>query len=90
MKIKPLGERVVAEPIELEKKTAGGIIIPDAAQKQNNTAKIAAISEDLKKSENNQLKEGQSILYKEFSGEKIRVDSKDYIIIPAEDIMAIM
>jgi chaperonin GroES len=90
MKIKPLGERIVAVPSELEKRTASGIIIPEAAQKKNNTAKVLTISEDLKKSETNQLKEGDTILYKDFAGEKLEKDGKEYIIIAAEDIMAIM
>lgn len=90
MNIKPLGERIVAEPVELESKTAGGIIIPDAAKKKSNVAKVLTLSEELKKSETNQIKEGDTILFKDFSGEKIEFDGNEYLILNAEDIMAIM
>ncbi len=90
MNIKPLGERLVATPVEAENKTASGIIIPDAAKQKSNIAKVLTLSEDLKECEKNRIKEGDTILYKDFSGEKIELEGTKYIILNTEDIMAII
>ncbi|MEA2042702.1 MAG: co-chaperone GroES [Bacteroidota bacterium] len=90
MKIIPLGQRVVAEPVAAEKKTASGLIIPDGASEKSNKAKVVAISKELKTSDDNQISEGDTVLFKEFSAETINMDGKEYIILQAEDIMAIL
>ena len=90
MKIKPLGDRVLAQPIEVKNKTASGIIIPDEAKEKSNKAKVIVVSQELKDSEKNQIKEGDTILYKDFSGDKTELDGEKYILLQTEDIMAIM
>ncbi len=90
MNIKPLGDRLVVTPVEAENKTASGIIIPDVAKQKENIATVVKLSQEVEKSDKNQIKEGDRVLYKGFAGEKIEIDKKEYIILNTEDILAIL
>ena len=84
--IKPLGDRVVIQPIETETKTASGIYIPDSAKEKSNTAIVVAVS----KSENIDVKVGERVIYAEHSGTNIEHDGQKYIILEINEILAII
>ncbi len=88
MKIKPLDDRVLVEPMEEEEKTASGIIIPDTAKEKPRMGTVIAVGtdEDLKE----HVKEGDKILFAKYGGEDITVDGKEYKIVQRGDILAII
>ena len=95
MDIKPLGDRIVVQPMEAEEVTKGGIIIPDTAKEKPHEGKIVAVGRG-KVLDNGQLqalevKAGDRVLYGKYSGSEIKTkDGKDYLIMREEDILAIV
>ncbi|WP_448375224.1 co-chaperone GroES [Fervidobacterium sp.] len=85
MKVKPLGERLLIKPIIEEKKTAGGIVLPDAAKEKPMKAEIVEVG---KLPEECTLKVGDKVIYNKYSGTEIKIDEEDYIIIDVNDILA--
>jgi chaperonin GroES len=83
MKLKPVGERGVAQSIEAESKTASGLYLPEAAKEKSKIAEVKAVGEGVKN-----IKVGDRIVYKEYSTTEIKVDGQEYLIIKAEDILA--
>jgi chaperonin GroES len=90
MQVRPLGQRVLAEPVEAETKTASGLIIPDSAKEKPQKAKVIAISKELEKDEKNELQVGQTIIFGKYSGTNLEFDGKQYIMLKTEDILAII
>ena len=94
MKIKPLSDRVVIEPLEAEDKTSGGIYLPDTAKEKPQIGKIVAAGPgkasdtgDIIKME---VKVGDKVLYGKYSGTDVTVEEKDYLIVRESDILAIL
>jgi chaperonin GroES len=94
MKIKPLSDRVVIEPLEAEEKTSGGIYLPDTAKEKPQMGKIVAAgpgrvndSGQLIKPE---VKVGDKVLYGKYSGTDVTIDGKDYLIVRESDVLAIL
>jgi len=81
--LQPLGDYVVAQAEEAEKKTASGLYLPDNAQEKPKTAKIVAVGPDAK-----QVKVGDRIVYKSYSTTEVKVGSEEYILVKEEDILA--
>lgn len=98
MQIKPLGDRVLIEPLsdeEKAKKTKGGILIPDTADKEKpQEGKVIAVGEG-KRLENGSLsplpvKAGDKVLFSKYGPTEIKVDDKEYLIAREEDILGII
>jgi chaperonin GroES len=87
MNIKPLADRVLVKPEKSESKTAGGIIIPDTAQEKTQKATVAAIGDDKEKIK---VKVGDCIMHDKYAGTAIKIDGEDYLIVKAEDIIAVI
>lgn len=85
---KPLADRVLVEPAPAEEKTASGIIIPDTAKEKPLKGKVVAAGEG-KKDEPMTVKEGDEIIYGQYSGTEIKLDGKDYLIMKEADIYGI-
>ena len=81
--VKPLGDYVVAEPEEAPTKTASGLYLPDKATEKPKVAKVVAVGPNAK-----QVKVGDRILYKSYSPTEVKLDSKEYLLIKEEDILA--
>ena len=93
MKIKPLFDRVVLEPINAEEEVKGGIILPAVAQEKSQLATVVAIgSGDLPdgKKVSMQVKANDKVLYAKYSGTEIEENGKKYIVIRQADILAIV
>lgn len=86
MTIIPLGERVLLKAEKTEEKTAGGIFIPQAAQEKTQIATVVAIggSEEIK------VKAGDRVLHDKYAGTEIKDGGEDYLIVNAQDILAII
>jgi chaperonin GroES len=86
MKQKPLKDRVLIEPMEVEEKTSSGIIIPDSAKEKPQKGTVVAVGEG-KKDEPMSVKEGDTVIYGKYSGTEVTIDGKDYLIMREEDIL---
>ena len=89
MKFRPLHDRVLVERVKEDTKTAGGIIIPDTAKEKPKQGKIIAAGNG-KKDEPLTVKEGDTVLYGQYSGTEIKIEGSDYLIMRESDIFAIV
>ena len=92
--LKPLANRVLVQRLEPEEKMKGGIILPDSAKKKQETARVVALGEGKKledgKSVPIPVKIGDVILMDKYSGQEVTVDDEEYMILKADDIIAII
>ena len=88
MKILPLGERVVIKRIDAEEKTASGIVLPTQAQEKPQIAEVIEVG-NLEEMKIN-LSVGDRVLFKQYSGTEVKLEGKDYILIDAKDILALV
>lgn len=92
--LKPLGSRVVIEPIEQEETTAGGIILPETAKEKPQEGKILAVGPGERDDEGKRIpmdvKVGDKVLFAKYSGTEIKVDGKKMLILRESDILAIV
>lgn len=89
VKIKPLADRVVIEPMEAEEKTSSGIIIPDTAKEKPQKGTVVAVGPGTN-DEKMEVKAGDVVLYGKYSGTDLKMDGKDYLIMKQSDILAIV
>lgn len=89
VKIKPLADRVLIEPLAAEEKTSSGIIIPDTAKEKPQKGNIMAVGPGTK-DEKMEVKVGDVVLYGKYSGTELSIDGKDYLIMRQSDILAII
>ena len=89
MKIKPLADRVLVKNDKAETKTAGGLIIPEAAQEKTQTAVVVSVgpgTEDVPVT----VKKGDRIMYDKYSGTPVKIDGEDHLILKMNDIIAVI
>jgi len=87
--VQPLADRVIIEPAAAEEKTAGGIYIPDTAKEKPKQGKVIAAGNG-KKDEPLTVKNGDIVLYGQYSGTEIKIEGNDYLIMRESDIFAIV
>ena len=87
--VKPIADRVLVEPAQVETTTASGIIIPDTAKEKPQRGVVVAVGNG-KKDEPMTVKVGDSVLYGKYSGTEIALQGKDYLIMRESDILAII
>jgi len=91
--LKPLGDRVVVEPIEKEETTASGIVLPDTAKEKPQEGKVIAVGSG--RIEHGQripleVKEGDRVIFSKYAGTEVKVDNKELLIMRESDILAII
>jgi len=93
MKLKPLADRIVVERLEEEVKK-GGIIIPDTAKEKPQHGKVIAAGPGRFDDKGNrvpmEVKKGDTILFGKYSGNEIKVDDVEYLIMREDDVLAIV
>jgi chaperonin GroES len=94
LKLKPLGGRVIVEPVEQEEKTAGGIILPETAKEKPQEGKILAAGPGDRDEDGKRIaldvSVGDRVLYAKYSGTEVKVDGKKLLILRESDILAIV
>jgi chaperonin GroES len=94
LNLKPLGSRVVIEPIEQEDITAGGIVLPETAKEKPQRGKILSAGDGDRDEHGKRIaldvKVGDTVLFAKYSGTEIKVDSKKLLILRESDILAIV
>jgi chaperonin GroES len=93
-KIRPLGDRLVVEPQELEAKTAGGILIPDTADKDKPMqGTVLAIGQGKYidgKMLPLQVKVGDRVLFGKYAGTNIKLEEREFLVMREEDVMGVV
>jgi len=88
VQFKTLKDKVVVEFPQTENKTAGGIYLPDNADKEKpQTGKVVAIGTDEEVTKN--IKVGDEIMFGKYSGTEVSIDDKKYLVIKLEDILIV-
>ncbi|MGI5923858.1 MAG: co-chaperone GroES [Lentisphaeria bacterium] len=94
MKIRPLGDRVLVQAIELEEQVKGGIIIPDSAKEKPQEAIVVAVGPGKRDDDGKlipmEVKVGDTVLTSKYGGTDIKIDDKEYKILSSSDILAIV
>jgi len=95
MKIKPLSDHILIEPIREEEKTKTGILLPETAEKERpEQGRVVAVGPGKKNKKGEHLsldlKPGQKVLFNKYGPNEIKVDDKEYLIAKEEDILAII
>ncbi|MGH8502447.1 MAG: co-chaperone GroES [Gammaproteobacteria bacterium] len=94
MKIRPLHDRVIVRRLEEERKSAGGIVIPDTAAEKPTQGEVVAAGNG-RIQENGEVrpldvKAGDKILFGKYSGTEVKVDGEDLLVMKEDDIMGII
>ena len=92
--LKPLGDRVVVEPIEQEEVTAGGIVLPETAKEKPQQGNILAVGPGGRDEDGEYIpmdvKVGDKVLYAKYSGTEFKVEGKKLLILRESDLLAIV
>jgi chaperonin GroES len=92
MKIRPLEDRVVVEPLEAEEKTAGGILLPDSAREKPQRGRVLAVGPGKTNDDGKRfaisVAVGDEVLYGRYAGNEIKLDDKEVKIMRESDILA--
>jgi chaperonin GroES len=94
LKLKPLGGRVIVEPIEQEEMTAGGIILPETAKEKPQEGKILAAGPGERDEAGDRIpmdvQIGDRVLYAKYSGTEVKMDGRKLLILRESDILAVL
>lgn len=94
MNIRPLHDRVIVRRMEVETTSTGGIVIPDSATEKPSQGEVLAIGEGKKldsgESQGLDVKVGDRVLFGKYSGNEVKVDGEDLIVMREDDIMAVL
>ncbi|MEK7674699.1 MAG: co-chaperone GroES [Verrucomicrobiota bacterium] len=92
--VKPLGDRVLVEPVEEKEVKKGAIIIPDSAKEKPTEAVVIALgtgkTDDNGKKVPFEVKKGDRVLVSKYGGTEIKLDGKEYKILNSDDLLAIV
>ncbi len=92
--LKPLGNRVVVEPIEQEEVTAGGIVLPETAKEKPQKGKVLSVGPGDRSDSGERVPmdvaEGDTVLFAKYSGTEIKLDGRKLLILRESDLLAIV
>jgi chaperonin GroES len=94
LNLKPLGDRLIVEPIESEDMTASGIVLPETAKEKPQQGKVLAVGPG-RRDEDGKLiamdvKTGDTVLYAKYAGTEVKIEGKKYLILKESDVLAIV
>jgi chaperonin GroES len=91
---RPLHDRVLVRRIEVDEKTAGGIIIPDAAKEKPMEGEIVSVGQGVRNDKGDwvalSVKEGDRILFGKWSGSEVKIDGEELLIMKESDILGVL
>ncbi len=94
MKIRPLHDRIIVKRLEEERKTASGIVIPDTAAEKPDQGEVKAIGKGKKTDEGKvipiDVKVGDRVLFGKYSGQTVKVEGEELLVMREEDIMGVV
>lgn len=94
MNLKPLGDRLIVEPIEREEMTASGIVLPETAKEKPMQGKVLAVGPGARKDDGSRVamdvSEGDTVLYAKYAGTEVKLGDDKYLILKETDVLAIV
>ena len=94
MKLRPLHDRVIVKRLEQETKTASGIVIPDAAAEKPDQGEVLAVGAGKRNDRGDlialNVKVGDRVLFGKYSGQTVKVDGDELLVMREEDIMGVI
>lgn len=93
-KVVPLGDHIVVKRLEAEQKTAGGIVLPDAAQEKPHQGRVLSVGDGRQLKDGrrvgSQVSEGDRVLFSPYSGMEVEVDGEKLLIMSEQDLLAVI
>jgi chaperonin GroES len=94
MKVRPLHDRILVKRVEEEKKSKGGIIIPDTAKEKPQEGRVVAVGTGKVLEDGTtralEVGKGDRVLFSKYSGTEVQIDGEEHLIIREEDVLAIL
>jgi chaperonin GroES len=94
MKIRPLADKVLLERVEASSVTAGGIVLPESAKEKSSRGKVISVGPGKLKDDGSrsemQVKKGDIVLFEGWSPKEVKIDSKEYLIVDENSIIAVI
>ncbi len=94
MKVQPLFDNVLIEPLEAEEKTASGILLPDSAKEKPQMGKVIAVGKGKMGPKGDLhpmvIAVGDTVMYKKWGGNEVKVNGKEMTLVSQEDVLAIV
>lgn len=94
MKFRPLQDKILVKRVESETKSAGGIIIPDAAQEKPRQAEIVAVGPGKRTADGEvtqpDVKTGDRVFFNQYAGVEVKLDGVDHLILKEDDILGVL
>ena len=94
VRIRPLHDRVIVQRLEEGEQKVGGIIIPDTAKEKPQQGNLSAVGAGKVKDDGTRqpldVKDGDTILFGKYSGQEIKIDGEDYLIMREDEVLAVL
>lgn len=94
MNLKPIGDRLIIEPLEQEALTPSGIMLPETAKEKPMRGKVLAVGPGERKEDGSRftmdVSIGDTLLYAKYAGTDIKIENKKYLILKETDVLAIV
>ena len=92
--LRPLGDRVVIQPIEREEMTKSGIVLPDTAKEKPQEGKVLAVGPGRIDDKGNRVpldvNVGDVVIYSKYGGTEVKYNGEEYLILSARDVLAVV
>ena len=94
IKVRPLHDRIIVQRLEEDEQQVGGIIIPDTAKEKPQQGKVMAVGKGKVKEDGGimpmDVKDGDTILFGKYSGQEIKLDGDDYLIMKEDEVLGVV
>jgi chaperonin GroES len=94
MRVTPLHDRLIIQRLEEGEQTIGGIIVPDSAKEKPQRGKVFAVGQGKVRDDGSRqppdVKDGDTILFGKYSGQEIKIDGEEYLILREDEVLAII
>ncbi len=94
MNLKPLGDRIVATPVEQDEQTSSGIYLPETAKEKPQQAEVIAVGPGNRDEKGERValdvKVGDVVLYARYSGTNVKLNGTEYLILKESDVLALV
>jgi chaperonin GroES len=94
MNVRPLHDRLIIQRLEEGEQTIGGIIVPDSAKEKPQRGKVFAVGQGKVREDGSRqqpdVQEGDTILFGKYSGQEIKIDGEEYLILREDEVLAII
>ena len=94
MTVRPLHDRLIIQRLEEGEQTIGGIIVPDSAKEKPQRGKVFAVGQGKVRDDGSRqqpdVKDGDTILFGKYSGQEIKIEGEEYLILREDEVLAII